>query len=225
MCEFDFTLTPEKYLENALYYQKKDINLYFMNLTQSANLGYKDAIILLNREYLEHTDGDQIFNDQLIIFYKKTANMLLNYSLNYLGYMHKKGKGVKQDNKKAKELYERAIEKGNAFAMSNLAYMYRYGEGVEQNCDKAMELYYKAKNYSSCVALLIKNINNNKITTLQIEYLLKLDVNSLPNTLKLIQTLYKSKIELLELHFKYQPGEKGFLEAKKDFIRKSIKEY
>jgi hypothetical protein len=37
---------------------------------------------------------------------------------------------------------------------------------------------------------------------------------------KIIKKLYLEKINILETHFKYQPGQAGFLEAKKDFIER-----
>ena len=45
---------------------------------------------------------------------------------------------------KAIELYEKAIELGNSWAMNNLGVMYDKGEGVEQDYQKAKELYEKA---------------------------------------------------------------------------------
>ncbi len=39
-----------------------------------------------------------------------------------------------------------------------------------------------------------------------------------PYSIKLIQSLYKSKINLFDAHFKYQPGVEGMNEAKKKFL-------
>lgn len=51
------------------------------------------------------------------------------------------GEEVTQDYKKAKELYEKAIEKGHSFASYLLANLYLYGHGVQQDYNKVRELY------------------------------------------------------------------------------------
>jgi TPR repeat protein len=52
--------------------------------------------------------------------------------------------GVTKSAEKAVELYERAIELGNASAMFNLAVCYENGEGVTKSAEKAVELYERA---------------------------------------------------------------------------------
>jgi TPR repeat protein len=58
-------------------------------------------------------------------------------SMANLGYMYKKGLGVKQDLIKAKNYLLRAVKKGNAASMLTLGVMYQNGEGVEQNLFQA----------------------------------------------------------------------------------------
>ncbi len=63
---------------------------------------------------------------------------------NRLGYMYKKGLGVKQDYKKAFEWYQKSAEQDNSYAQNNLGYNYEKGFGVEQNYKKAFEWYQKS---------------------------------------------------------------------------------
>ena len=61
-----------------------------------------------------------------------------------LGNLYYDGKGVKQDYKKASELYNKACEMNNAKGCYHLGYLYNFGEGVKQDYKKASELYNKA---------------------------------------------------------------------------------
>ena len=56
--------------------------------------------------------------------------------------MYDMGEGVEQNYTKAMELYKKAIDLGNEYAMCNLASMYEDGKGVERNIDNAIK-YYK----------------------------------------------------------------------------------
>jgi TPR repeat protein len=61
-----------------------------------------------------------------------------------LGNLYDDGHGVAQDFAKARELYEKAADKGSAEAMFNLGMLYDYGYGVAQDLAKAREWYEKA---------------------------------------------------------------------------------
>ena len=130
------------YTKAINYLNENDYNNYVICMTMSANLGNSDAIAHLDIDYINN--GIYKKQDHLITksFYEQTVEY--GYSANYLGYMYKHGEGVTQDYNKARELYERAIDKGNATAMYNLGYMYHYGEGVTQDCNIAMELFENA---------------------------------------------------------------------------------
>jgi TPR repeat protein len=66
-------------------------------------------------------------------------------SISTLGWVYHTGFGVEQDYAKARELYEKAAEKGKpATAMTNLGWLYQHGQGVEQDYAKAHEWYEKA---------------------------------------------------------------------------------
>ena len=58
--------------------------------------------------------------------------------------MYDKGQGVKQDYKKAFELYEKAANQGFAQAQLNVGTMYENAEGVKEDKKKAKEWYKKA---------------------------------------------------------------------------------
>ena len=60
------------------------------------------------------------------------------------------GAGVKQNYKKAAELYKIAGTNGDVFAQNSLGHLYELGAGVERNEQKAFEWYLKAakQNYS-----------------------------------------------------------------------------
>ena len=47
-----------------------------------------------------------------------------------LGVLYANGDGVAQDSGKARELYEKAADKGDASAMFNLGGLYANGDGV-----------------------------------------------------------------------------------------------
>jgi tetratricopeptide (TPR) repeat protein len=60
---------------------------------------------------------------------------------------------VEKSTEKAVELYERAIELGDARAMVNLALWYENGEGVAKNFEKAVELYQRATDLGNASAM------------------------------------------------------------------------
>lgn len=68
------------------------------------------------------------------------------YSLGMLGTLYKNGPHgiVKQDSARAFDLLSRAVERGNAFAMSSLAACYRDGIGVEKDEDRGRKLLFDA---------------------------------------------------------------------------------
>ena len=70
----------------------------------------------------------------------------------YLGYMYRKGLGVRRDDAKAAVLYQQAINTGGdtlltSVAYNNLGVLFMKGEGVVKNLDKAKELFLQAINF------------------------------------------------------------------------------
>jgi TPR repeat protein len=67
-------------------------------------------------------------------------------AMTFLGYMYRKGLGVRRDDAKAAVLYQQAIDTGGdtlltSTAYNNLGVLYQKGEGVEQDLHKAKELF------------------------------------------------------------------------------------
>lgn len=58
-----------------------------------------------------------------------------------LGVVYGSGEGVKQDYKKAADLFQKACNGGNAVGCYGLGWMYLNGEGVKQNKSKAKKLF------------------------------------------------------------------------------------
>lgn len=70
-------------------------------------------------------------------------------AMTYLGYMYRRGLGVRRDDAKAAVLYRQAINTGGdtlltSVAYNNLGVLYMKGEGVAQNLAKAKELFLQA---------------------------------------------------------------------------------
>nr|WP_314240039.1 tetratricopeptide repeat protein [uncultured Campylobacter sp.] len=60
-----------------------------------------------------------------------------------LGFLYQNGKGVRQNYKKAKELYTRACDAGDANGCHNLGVFYVNGKGVKQDKRVAKEYFCK----------------------------------------------------------------------------------
>ena len=65
-------------------------------------------------------------------------------SQNYLGFLHEKGLGVKQNYEGALKWYRKAAEQGLQDAQNNLGSLYDRGQGVTQNYEEALKWYRKA---------------------------------------------------------------------------------
>ena len=134
-------LSAEELYQKALEFKKvKDYDNYAMHITMSANHNYK-----LAQDILAHPNDNDFSKQNHSItkhFYKATKDY--SQSTYYLGFIYECGYGVKQSNKKARKLYEMAVEKDNGDAMNNLGIMYDVGIGIDKDYDKAIELYNKA---------------------------------------------------------------------------------
>lgn len=65
-------------------------------------------------------------------------------SITDAGNAYMTGKGVRQDDARAVELYQEAADMGYARALHNLGFMYAEGRGLPQDEFKAIELYRAA---------------------------------------------------------------------------------
>ena len=115
--------------------------------------------------------------------------------------------------------YLMAIEKGDVTAINNLT---TYCE-CQKNYIPLAQVYYTKKKYKKLEKTIGKIIiNEQPLTETIVEYILecgdKFSDNCHP-TIRFIYNLLKTKIDLMELHFKYSEQGKGFQEAKTDFIK------
>ncbi|MBH0203334.1 MAG: sel1 repeat family protein [Nitrospira sp.] len=62
----------------------------------------------------------------------------------YLGLMHEKGRGVRQDNQTALTWFRKAAAQGHAGPQSNLGLMYERGRGVRKDLVRALMWYHIA---------------------------------------------------------------------------------
>lgn len=69
-----------------------------------------------------------------------------------VGCMYLDGNGVPQDNQKALEYFQKAIEHGNIDAFNNLGFLYTEGIGVKKDPVKAFECYLKAAKNNNFMA-------------------------------------------------------------------------
>ena len=85
-----------------------------------------------------------------------------------LGKMYELGIGVKPSYKKAKSMYERAIECGYLSAYSNVASLYKNGRGVKKNERIAKEKYKLAPNH---LKVIISTKKKKKLDSLTLKTL------------------------------------------------------
>lgn len=134
------TLSRKELYDRALIYKEnKNYDGYCIYIIMSANLNYKLAQSELSDAYNNQSIHLKQNHSVTLKFYEATQQY--GYSLHYLGHMYHYGLGVKKDFKKAKELYEKAIDKGNHHAICDMGLMYEKGYGVKQDYIKAKELY------------------------------------------------------------------------------------
>ncbi len=85
---------------------------------------------------------------QAATWFRLAADKGFNISLSNLGYMYMRGYGVEQDTKKAMDLFNTVISKGDKKAIpavyANMGEMYYNGYGVDKDYTKAFEYLKKA---------------------------------------------------------------------------------
>ena len=104
----------------------------------------QDPTFLKARRFLfdeDYEQAEKLFRQAALTGYAE--------AFTYLGYMHRKGLGMKRDDSIAAELYQTAIDIGGETLLSSAAYnnlgvLYMKGEGVEQDLQKAKELFMQA---------------------------------------------------------------------------------
>ena len=142
-----------KNLNEAVKWFNKTINSPVMN-TEYAKLDKIDSYQGLHTIYM--WEEDFVNYDEAF----KYANLLLKErgdgkDYERLGYMYRYGYGVTENDSKAAEYYQIAINIGNLVAKESMADLYFYGEGLDQNYSLAYKMYnelienenYKSKSF------------------------------------------------------------------------------
>ena len=164
---------------------------------------------MTNLGHLYNTRGD-------IPNMKKYYEMAIEHgnttAMTSLGHWYK----TQGDIPNMKKYYELAIEHGNDAAMLNLGYWYE----TRKTYKEIIELC-KFPSFASSNPDMVKDaiMHASSITLELLPILVQLDNEILKcPLLGLVQQLYASKIELIDLHFKYAPTATGCLLAKQDFM-------
>jgi TPR repeat protein len=76
--------------------------------------------------------------------YEKAVEAGIIQAYNNLAALYMEGKGVKQDQQKAFELFQKAASMGNSSAQVNVAVLYAWGEGITHDKMKAYDNFKKA---------------------------------------------------------------------------------
>ena len=123
-----------------------DSKQLFEDLRQMCEAAYpqQDSTFLKARRFLFDEDYEQAQK-----FFQQAARQSHAEAFTYLGYMHRKGLGMRRDDAIAAEFYQTAIDIGGETLLSSTAYnnlgvLYQKGEGVKQDLKKARELFSKA---------------------------------------------------------------------------------
>ncbi|UTR12097.1 sel1 repeat family protein [Evansella sp. LMS18] len=124
----------DKYLNGRGVTANRELGMLL--LEESAAQGYKDSQSLLGRVY------HNIYKDysEALHWLKKADEQGDQYAPEFIGNMYEYGFGVPQDNYKAAEWYEKAIELDNDVAYVRLAYLYMEGDLGEKNLQEAERL-------------------------------------------------------------------------------------
>src|SRR4030065_697958 len=130
----DFKIKLDEYISNG------DYNNYFILLTNLADEGHHKFQKQLETDYHNKLFKKQIYNEELVTYYKKCSEGFHSYSITHLGYMYYYGIGVDKNISKAIELFEQAIKLGDSKAMNALAIIYEN----KGNNSKSIELYEQA---------------------------------------------------------------------------------
>jgi hypothetical protein len=121
-------------------------NEQFEELRQMCEMAFsqQDPTFLKARQFLYDEDYEQAQK-----CFRQAAEQGHAEAFTYLGYMHRKGLGMRRDDAIAAEFYQTAIDIGGETLLSSTAYnnlgvLYQKGEGVKQDLKKARELFSKA---------------------------------------------------------------------------------
>jgi len=128
-------------LGNHYYYVLNDYEKAIKLYEKAIKSGNIKAIKIINKiKYQDDISKIKYITEIKDVLYQDAYNIFL-------------GKGVKQNYKRAFELYKKATEFNNIDAMNCLGYCYQKGFGTELNYEKAFECYKKSADLGNSSAI------------------------------------------------------------------------
>jgi TPR repeat protein len=154
------------------------------------------------------------------LLFKQAAEKGNIDALYCLGNMYYSGYGVTKKYDRAFEYFSQAYERGHEKAAAMLSKMYSAGIYVTMDKLKAIELLMQINSYNGVVVIissLLASCDPNKLTPELLEIIMKCDFSNckVKNYMILIQNILREKMDILELHYKYNIGSLEYEEAKK----------
>ena len=95
-------------------------------------------------KYYLGLDGEPADDTSALNWFRKAAALGHAESLNYVGYMYRKGEGIGQDEAEAVRWYRKSAEAGNATGMNNLGFACQHGICIGQDKAEAVRWYRKS---------------------------------------------------------------------------------
>lgn len=163
---YQYTKGSTHYKDAAYWYEQGALkghvaSQYEFALINARELGNEDLAIKWYKKVLLSDDAERItwaalsFEegepflkanlDKTVQFYKRAVELGGGQAQANLGFMYEAGQHVELDIHKARLLYEKSAEKGEAQGLNNLATFYKDGvDGIEVNLKKAFDLYSEA---------------------------------------------------------------------------------
>jgi len=245
----DYLITGYNMFYDKIMIYKQDIITFLKdnnNITSTYILG---LIYEKNKEYDEMKKNYEIcINNKyfkpllrLCNYYAKLKNK--NMALKYynIGIKHNPSKyavmlgefyGYRlKDYDNMLKYHKLALESGNIDALKSLSKFIPYTKNKSQITDYIL-LSHEYKYYTSIFFDYFGEllIGNKDLHPDIIDIIIDIDLDNLdknikvPSCIYLIKKIYNQKIDILKLHFDYQPGQEGYNSAKQDFIE-NIKNY
>lgn len=144
--------------------------------------------------------------------------LLLAVNQGYPDAMHNYANNLEKQGNIAGKYYFMAFEKGLPDSLLKFITLLK----IQNKYDELFDLYSKYRRDLLMDFLnkkLSENLNSEKILNIILE-LSDQDLKSANYYVKIINKLVKSKIDLIELNFKYQPNGTGYLQSKSDFLNR-----
>lgn len=126
-------------------------NTYYINLLISCENGDQDALDEMDMDYMRDRQKKIIFNEELIEKITELSDNGNSHAISALGTFYCHGCSVPMNKQKGKELYKKAIMKGNVYATVNLGIWYRDNGYIE----KAKKLFETAIEMGNIDALIL----------------------------------------------------------------------